>query len=152
MLKTRKIFLFLDSSRWHPNLIVTTIVNTWHCMFDMKLSLSLMKGCVTGNSNVPLIRTIQRGFSNCTGLYPGLDSWDSNLTFQKMHFLFLILRNFRGRFGSVCIKCHVHQRTLTDWWLTLGAIFILRKEIGVGGWSRKWQVSLTLVYVVKVSL
>ena len=27
---------------------------------------------------------------------------------------------------------------------TLGAIFILRKDIGVGGWSRKWQISLTL--------
>ena len=26
----------------------------------------------------------------------------------------------------------------------LGAIFILRKDIGVGGWSRKWQFSLTL--------
>ena len=25
-----------------------------------------------------------------------------------------------------------------------GAIFILRKEIGVGGWSRKWQFSITL--------
>ena len=28
--------------------------------------------------------------------------------------------------------------------LNLGAIFILRKGIGVGGWSRKWQFSLTL--------
>ena len=28
--------------------------------------------------------------------------------------------------------------------LPLGAIFILRKDIGVGGWSRKWQFSLTL--------
>ena len=28
--------------------------------------------------------------------------------------------------------------------LKLGAIFILRKDIGVGGWSRKWQFSLTL--------
>ena len=27
---------------------------------------------------------------------------------------------------------------------SLGAIFILRKDIGVGGWSRKWQFSLTL--------
>ena len=27
---------------------------------------------------------------------------------------------------------------------TLGAIFILRKDIGVGGWPRKWQFSLTL--------
>ena len=27
---------------------------------------------------------------------------------------------------------------------SLGAIFILRKDIGVGGWSRKWQISLTL--------
>ena len=26
----------------------------------------------------------------------------------------------------------------------LGAIFILRKDIGVGGWYRKWQFSLTL--------
>ena len=26
----------------------------------------------------------------------------------------------------------------------LGAIFILRKGIGVGGWSRKWQFPLTL--------
>ena len=26
----------------------------------------------------------------------------------------------------------------------IGAIFILRKDIGVGGWSRKWQFSLTL--------
>ena len=26
----------------------------------------------------------------------------------------------------------------------LGAIFILRKDTGVGGWSRKWQFSLTL--------
>ena len=26
----------------------------------------------------------------------------------------------------------------------LGAIFILRKDIGVGWWSRKWQFSLTL--------
>ena len=26
----------------------------------------------------------------------------------------------------------------------LGAIFILRKDIGVGGWSRKWLFSLTL--------
>ena len=26
----------------------------------------------------------------------------------------------------------------------LRAIFILRKDIGVGGWSRKWQFSLTL--------
>ena len=26
----------------------------------------------------------------------------------------------------------------------LGAIFILRKDIEVGGWSRKWQFSLTL--------
>ena len=26
----------------------------------------------------------------------------------------------------------------------LGAIFILRKDIGVGGWFRKWQFSLTL--------
>ena len=26
----------------------------------------------------------------------------------------------------------------------LGAIFILRKGLGVGGWSRKWQISLTL--------
>ena len=25
-----------------------------------------------------------------------------------------------------------------------GAIFILRKDVGVGGWSRKWQFSLTL--------
>ena len=33
--------------------------------------------------------------------------------------------------------------------LALGAIFILRKEIGVGGWSRKWQFSL---YVVKMYL
>ena len=33
-----------------------------------------------------------------------------------------------------------------------GAIFILRKDIGVGGWSRKWQFSLTLcTYVVKMS-
>ena len=28
--------------------------------------------------------------------------------------------------------------------IELGAIFILRKDIGVGGWSRKWQFSLTL--------
>ena len=28
--------------------------------------------------------------------------------------------------------------------ITLGAIFILRKDIGVGGWPRKWQFSLTL--------
>ena len=28
--------------------------------------------------------------------------------------------------------------------LTLGAIFILRKDIGVGGWSRKQPFSLTL--------
>ena len=27
---------------------------------------------------------------------------------------------------------------------SLGAIFILRKDIGVGGWSRKWQFFLTL--------
>ena len=27
---------------------------------------------------------------------------------------------------------------------TVGAIFILRKDIGVGGWSRKWQYFLTL--------
>ena len=27
---------------------------------------------------------------------------------------------------------------------TLGAILILRKDIGVGGWSRKWQFVLTL--------
>ena len=26
----------------------------------------------------------------------------------------------------------------------LGAIFISRKDVGVGGWSRKWQFSLTL--------
>ena len=26
----------------------------------------------------------------------------------------------------------------------LGAIFIVCKDIGVGGWSRKWQFSLTL--------
>ena len=26
---------------------------------------------------------------------------------------------------------------------SLGSIFILRKDIGVGGWSRKWQFSLT---------
>ena len=26
----------------------------------------------------------------------------------------------------------------------LGAIFILRKDLGVGGWSRNWQFSLTL--------
>ena len=26
----------------------------------------------------------------------------------------------------------------------LGAIFILCKDIGVGGWSRKWQFFLTL--------
>ena len=31
-----------------------------------------------------------------------------------------------------------------DWELGLGAIFILRKDIGVGGWYRKWQFSLTL--------
>ena len=29
-------------------------------------------------------------------------------------------------------------------YLLLGAIFILRKDIGVGGWSKKWQFSLTL--------
>ena len=28
--------------------------------------------------------------------------------------------------------------------IALGAIFILRKDLGVGGWSRKWQFSLTL--------
>ena len=28
--------------------------------------------------------------------------------------------------------------------ISLGAIFILRKDIGVGGWSKKWQFSLTL--------
>ena len=28
--------------------------------------------------------------------------------------------------------------------ICLGAIFILHKDIGVGGWSRKWQFSLTL--------
>ena len=33
---------------------------------------------------------------------------------------------------------------LFDRVVTYGAIFILRKEIGVGGWSRKWQFSLTL--------
>ena len=27
---------------------------------------------------------------------------------------------------------------------TLGAIFILHKDIGVGGWSKKWQFFLTL--------
>ena len=26
----------------------------------------------------------------------------------------------------------------------LGAIFILHKDLGVGGWSRKWQFSFTL--------
>mgnify|MGYP001436587069 CR=1 FL=1 len=31
-----------------------------------------------------------------------------------------------------------------------GTIFILRKDIGVGGWSRKWQ--FPLLYVVKMSL
>ena len=34
--------------------------------------------------------------------------------------------------------------------IVLGAIFILRKDIGVGGWSRKWQ--FPLLYVVKMSL
>ena len=28
--------------------------------------------------------------------------------------------------------------------ITKGDIFILRKDIGVGGWSRNWQFSLTL--------
>ena len=28
--------------------------------------------------------------------------------------------------------------------MALGAIFILRKDIGVGRWSKKWQFSLTL--------
>ena len=28
--------------------------------------------------------------------------------------------------------------------IALGAIFILRKDIGVGGWSRKWQFFITL--------
>ena len=27
---------------------------------------------------------------------------------------------------------------------SLGAIFILRKDVGLGGWFRKWQFSLTL--------
>ena len=33
---------------------------------------------------------------------------------------------------------------LNECFIDLGAIFILRKGIGVGGWSRKWQFSLTL--------
>ena len=43
--------------------------------------------------------------------------------------------------------------------IVLGAIFILRNDIEVGGWSRKWRFSLTLcsenvllLYVVKMSL
>ena len=36
------------------------------------------------------------------------------------------------------------KHLIYSWILWLGAIFIHRKDIGVGGWSRKWQFSLTL--------
>ena len=34
--------------------------------------------------------------------------------------------------------------TMALFFLRLGAIFILRKDVGLGGWSRKGQFSLTL--------
>ena len=92
--------------------LYVVVVNTLHWMYDMKLSLSLVKGCVTENSNVPLISTIQVGFSNCTGRdrsghflillsrdsTPGINLLILTLPFKKCIFLVLILKNFRGRF------------------------------------------------------
>ena len=39
---------------------------------------------------------------------------------------------------------HENKATKIQKKTKLGAISILRKDIGVGGWSRKWQFSLTL--------
>ena len=91
----------------------------------MKLSLSLVKGCVTENSNVPLISTIQVGFSNCTGRdrsghflillsrdsTPGINRTYTNLTFQKMHFF---VSNPKEFLREVRLSLHQMSRTLAD--------------------------------------
>ena len=59
----------------------------------------------------------------------GLDIKGSILTFKVYVKLFLVVTEESD---------HDHLGA------SLGAIFILRKDIGVGGWSRKWQFPLTL--------
>ena len=69
----------------------TLIINLYHLITTFiirNVRRGCLKGCVTENANVPLISTIQVGFSNCTGLLsrdstPGICT---NLTFKKMHF------------------------------------------------------------------
>ena len=57
-----------------------------------------------------------------------------NYTVKNLEFLY-------GH-GKILVNCAKFGQNQTK--LILGAIFILRKDIGVGGWSRKWQFSLTL--------
>ena len=42
------------------------------------------------------------------------------------------------------LKLDVINLFFDSQFITLGTIFILRKDIGVGGRSRKWQFSITL--------
>ena len=89
------------------------------CMI-WKLSLSLLKGCVTEDSNVPLV-----GFFNCTrrdqsGHFLILLSRDkSYLTFQKMHFPPFFVSNPKEFSREVRLSLHQMSRTHSDWWMTL---------------------------------
>ena len=46
---------------------------------------------------------------------------------------------------TLCRKCQIDGKDFVNFCGLhgIGAIFTLRKDIGVGGWSRKWQFSLT---------
>ena len=57
---------------------------------------------------------------------------------------------FKETYDLETMRHETSMESATDGFLydipqeTLGTIFILCKDIGVGGWSRKWQFSLTL--------